>query len=143
MDVRNGGPSAEPAISPAPALLAGTAACGGSSTGTASSGSTPSGWPPVSTAQAAPLVKTAQATVDGKPATILTDDKGMTLHYFTADKGGKVTCTGRCSAVWSPLKPSGMTRPAGGPGVTGTLATVANPEGGAGRGRPGPVQLPV
>jgi predicted lipoprotein with Yx(FWY)xxD motif len=68
--------------------------------------------------------------VDGKSQTILVDAAGLTLYYFTPDKGGKVTCTAGCLAVWPPLLlPSGVTTPTGGTGVTGTLATIANPDG--------------
>jgi predicted lipoprotein with Yx(FWY)xxD motif len=71
-------------------------------------------------------VLSATATVDGTSKTILTDNKGMTLYLFTPDKGGKVTCTGGCLAVW-PALISGS--PTAGAGVTGTLTTVANPDG--------------
>jgi predicted lipoprotein with Yx(FWY)xxD motif len=66
------------------------------------------------------------ATVGGASKTILTDSKGMTLYYFTPDKGGKVTCTGGCLAVWPPLISDA---PTAGSGVTGSLTTVANPDG--------------
>lgn len=75
-------------------------------------------------------VLTGTATVGGKPTTILTDSKGVTLYYFTPDRGGKVTCTGGCLAIWPPLLlPSGTTQPTAGSGVTGSLTTVANPDG--------------
>ena len=100
-------------------------ACGGStSTGTAST--------PEPTATPAPVVKTATATVDGKSQTILTDPNGMTLYYYTPDKGtGKVTCTGTCLQNWPPLLlPSGITKPTGDRGVTGTLDVLPSPNGG-------------
>lgn len=105
------------------------AACGGSasSSGTSSAGSPASSASPAS----APLVKTATATVTGKQETILTDQKGMTLYYYTPDKGGKVTCTGQCAALWPPVAaPSGTSKPTG-QGVTGPLATAPNPAGGS------------
>ena len=78
-----------------------------------------------------PVVKTATASVAGQMQTILVDaEKGMTLYYFTPDKGGKVTCTGNCLALWPPLlAPSTTTKLVGGSGVTGTLSTVDNPDG--------------
>jgi predicted lipoprotein with Yx(FWY)xxD motif len=101
-------------------------ACGSSSTqgGTASQ--------PSATPTPAPVVKTATATVAGQSETILTDAKGMTLYYYTPDKGaGKVTCTGPCLTAWPPvLLPSGVTQPTGGPGITGTLGVLASPNGG-------------
>ena len=107
------------------ALLAG---CGGSGAGSGSSGSSST------KAQAAPtpapLVKTATVTVDGKQQTILVDNAGMTLYLFTPDKGGKISCTGPCLAVWPPLLlPADMTKPVPGPGLTGTCTTLANPDG--------------
>ena len=101
-------------------------ACGSSpgSTGTASQ--------PAATPTPAPVVKTATATVAGKSETILTDAKGMTLYYYLPDKGtGKVTCLGPCLTAWPPvLLPSGVTQPAAGPGITGTLGVVPSPNGG-------------
>ncbi len=104
------------------------AACGGTSP--SSSGSSSSATP-TPTPHAAADVKATTATVAGKSETVLTDAKGLTLYYYTPDKGGKVTCTGGCAAAWPPLfLPSGVTQPTGGPGVTGKLGTVANPAGG-------------
>jgi predicted lipoprotein with Yx(FWY)xxD motif len=100
-------------------------ACGGSSNqGTAST--------PAPTPTPTPVVKTAMATVDGASRTILVGENGMTLYYYTPDKGtGKVTCTGQCLAAWPPLLlPSGVDKPTGEKGVTGTLGTVASPNGG-------------
>ncbi len=100
------------------------AACGGSSGSTAST-SAPTPTP-------APVVKTASATVDGQAQTILVGENGMTLYRYTPDKGtGKVNCLGTCLANWPPLLlPSGVDKPAGEKGVTGTLGTVASPNGG-------------
>ena len=99
-------------------------ACGGSSGSTATT--------PAPTPTAAPVVKSASAMVDGKSMTILTDASGMTLYYYTPDKGaGKVTCLAACLTAWPPLMvPSGVTKPAGDKGVTGTLGTIASPNGG-------------
>ena len=101
-------------------------ACG-SSSGSTGTASQPSAKP-----TPAPVVKTTMATVAGKSETILTDTKGMTLYYYTPDKGtGKVTCLGPCLTAWPPvLLPSGVTQPAGGPGITGTLGVVPSPNGG-------------
>jgi predicted lipoprotein with Yx(FWY)xxD motif len=74
---------------------------------------------------------TASKTVAGKSEDILVDAKGITLYYFTPDKGGTVTCTAACAQNWPPLTlPSGVTTPTGDKGVTGKLATVANLGGG-------------
>ncbi len=103
----------------AAAVLTIAVGCGGGGGGSATTSPTP-----------AALVVTASVTVDGKATTILTDSKGMTLYYFTPDKGGQVTCKGGCLAVWPPLLlPAGATTPTGGQGVTGSLTTIANPDG--------------
>ncbi len=106
-------------------VVALTLGCGGSST--SSTGSTPTVAPsPTPT----PLVVTASATVGGASMTILTDSKGMTLYYFTPDKGGQVTCKAGCLAVWPPLLlPAEESKPTGGTGVSGALTTIANPDG--------------
>lgn len=100
------------------------AACGSSNN--TSTASAPTATP------APAVVKSAQATVDGKSETILTGANGMTLYYYTPDKGtGKVTCLGTCLQNWPPLLLSaGATKPTGDKGVTGTLGTVASPNGG-------------
>lgn len=98
-------------------------ACGG----TASTSSTPQ---PSSTPTAAPSVSTKTATVSGKSETVLADAKGLTLYYYTPDKGGTVTCTGKCATAWPPLiLPSGVSKPNSPSGVTGTLGTVSGPTG--------------
>lgn len=102
-------------------------ACGLSSNqGTAS---TPT---PAPTPTPTPVVKTASAMVDGKAMTILVGENGMTLYYYTPDKGtGKANCTGQCLTAWPPLLlPSGVDKPTGESGVTGTLGTVASSNGG-------------
>jgi predicted lipoprotein with Yx(FWY)xxD motif len=97
-------------------------ACGGSSSGTAS---TPAPTP-------MPVLKTATAVVGGTTETILVGENGMTLYYFTPDKGaGKVTCTGTCMSNWPPLlAPTDATKPTAEKGVTGPLGTIASPNGG-------------
>jgi predicted lipoprotein with Yx(FWY)xxD motif len=102
------------------------AACGGSSNNPAASNT------PAPTPTPTPVVKTAMATVAGNSKTILVGENGMTLYYYTPDKGtGQATCTGACMQNWPPLLlPTGVTRPTGESGVTGTLGTVTSPAGG-------------
>jgi predicted lipoprotein with Yx(FWY)xxD motif len=105
-------------------LLAG---CGSTGSSTASSST------PVPTPTPEPVLKTATATVAGNSKTIITNASGMTLYYYTPDKGtGQATCTGACLAAWPPaLLPSGVTKPTGDKGVTGALGTVSSPAGGS------------
>jgi len=101
------------------------AACGGSSNSGAASAPAPTPTPQ-------PVLKTAMATVAGQSETILVGENGMTLYYYTPDKGtGQATCTGACLQAWPPLLlPSGVTKPAGEKGVTGALGLVSSPAGG-------------
>jgi predicted lipoprotein with Yx(FWY)xxD motif len=100
------------------------AACGGAAPGAAA--------PAAPTPTPTPVVKTAMATVAGASETILVAENGMTLYYYTPDKGQTApTCTGQCLANWPPLLlPSGLTTAAGEKGVTGKLGTVTSPAGG-------------
>jgi predicted lipoprotein with Yx(FWY)xxD motif len=110
-------------------LLAG---CGGGSGGSSGASSGQGGTAPTATPAAAALVKTASKSVAGSTQTILVDAKGMTLYYYTPDKGtGKATCAGACLQNWPPLLlPSGTSKPTGDKTVTGTLGTLANPAAG-------------
>ena len=106
------------------------AACGGGSSSSSGAASKPASSAAAPSTAAAAVAKTATATVAGKSETILTDAKGMTLYYYTPDKGGKVTCTAGCAAVWPPLMlPAGTTKPTA-TGLTGTLGTVSSSTGG-------------
>lgn len=99
-------------------LLLGAAACGG----TTSAAPSPSPTPP-------PLVKTATATVAGSSQTILVGSTGMTLYYFTPDKGGKITCTGQCLANWPALlAPAGSTTVPHTSDITGKFTLLTNTE---------------
>jgi predicted lipoprotein with Yx(FWY)xxD motif len=60
---------------------------------------------------------------------ILTDGQGFALYTYSGDDSGIGTCTGSCAAVWPPLTvPAGAT-PSAGPGVSGTVAAVLQPNG--------------
>lgn len=114
------------------------AACGSSSsTGSSSSGSygsgsstatsTPTTAPPTSSTGA--VIKTANATVKGKSVTILTNDKGMTLYYFTADTPTKSACTGACASIWPALLFSGSGSPTSATSLPGNLTVVQDANG--------------
>ncbi|MGH7686351.1 MAG: COG4315 family predicted lipoprotein [Candidatus Dormibacteria bacterium] len=109
----------------------GLAACGGS---TAAS-ETPAGATSSSSAAATPAATPAPtpapaATVsvgNTSLGSVLTTPQGLTVYYFTPEKGSVVACTGGCAATWPPLKATGaLTNPSG---ATGTLATVALGDG--------------
>jgi predicted lipoprotein with Yx(FWY)xxD motif len=93
--------------------LAMTACAGKSSTGSGSGGGS------------GDTIATANIPSVG---TVLTDTQGMTLYYLQTDNASKVTCTGSCATMWPPSTVSGSV-PAAGSGVTGPLATIADPDG--------------
>jgi len=49
-----------------------------------------------------PLIAVADVMLKGAKATILTDDKGMSLYTFEIDKAGKSNCSGGCLTEWPP-----------------------------------------
>lgn len=102
-------------------------ACGG----TASTGYPAAPAPmPSPTQSPTPIVRTASATVAGQVQTILVDPGGLTLYYFTPDRAGTPTCVAACAAAWPPLVlPSTSKTATASPALSGTLDTVANPEG--------------
>ena len=110
------------------ALSAALAACGGS-TGTAPATTTPaatSGSPAASaTASTAVDLKTASSTAGA----IVVDAKGMSVYFFTKDvkDSGSSACTDACLAAW-PRVTTTSERPSA-DGVTGTLGTIATPDG--------------
>ncbi|UEL28276.1 hypothetical protein [Pseudarthrobacter sp. L1SW] len=110
------------------ALSAALAACGGS-TGTAPATTAPaatSGSPAApATASTAVDLKTASSTAGA----IVVDAKGMSVYFFTKDvkDSGTSACTDACLAAWPPVTTTAE-RPSA-DGVTGTLGTIATPDG--------------
>lgn len=66
---------------------------------------------------------------DPKLGQILTDANGRVLYHFLPEKGGKVVCTGQCALTWHPLLVSGTTSPTHDPKLSGTVSTIARPDG--------------
>lgn len=94
------------------------AACGGGATAPGTS-SAP--------AAAADITK-ADITVAGKTETVLTNSKGLTLYYFTADSASAVACSGGCATVWPPLLAVSGTASAS-PALPGKLAILNGANG--------------
>jgi predicted lipoprotein with Yx(FWY)xxD motif len=90
------------------------AACGSSAP---SSAATPS-------PSSAALIHTASMKVGDKTLTVLKNEKGLTLYYFTPDTVTKVTCTAGCASNWPPLLATSGT-PTSNPALPGQL-TVLN-----------------
>jgi predicted lipoprotein with Yx(FWY)xxD motif len=112
-----------------------TAACGGSSSSTATSPSangaatgaahsSPSASSPSASTSGASAVSTMR-TGAGK---ILVDAKGRTMYAFAADTKGHSTCTGSCLTYW-PAVAAGATAPKAGAGVTATLGVLHRSDG--------------
>ena len=66
-----------------------------------------------------------------KLGVVLVNGQGRTLYMFVPDKRTKVTCVGKCAAVWPPVKlPSGAKAVAGGQVKQSLLGSDRNPSGG-------------
>lgn len=116
------------------ALLSGCAGTSGTATSTTPAAATtpPSsaaaGSAPASTsapAAAGPDLKVA----DSSAGRIVVDGKGMSVYYYTKDvkDSGTSTCTGGCITAWPPVL-AAADKPTV-DGVTGTVGTIATPEG--------------
>ena len=99
-------------IIPAVAALV-LAACGSSAP--SSSAPSPTG---------AVLIHTASIKVGNKTQTVLKNEKGLTLYYFTPDTATNVACAGGCVSNWPPLLATSGT-PTSNPALPGEL-TVLN-----------------
>jgi len=91
------------------------AACGGTSV--SGGGSSPA-------ASSNALIHTASMKVGDKTETVLKNDKGLTLYYFTPDTSTKIACTGGCASNWPPLLATTGT-PTSNPALPGKL-TILN-----------------
>ena len=98
--------------------------CGTSSSQHASSGTSGSG----GSGGSGPVLKLADQNGVGK---VLVDSSGKTVYFYDLDKAGETTsaCVGPCVPLW-PAVPA-PANPQLGPGVTGTLGTVKDANGGS------------
>ncbi|KQR06851.1 hypothetical protein ASF74_05735 [Arthrobacter sp. Leaf145] len=106
-------------------VAAALAGCGGGSgTSTSAPPSAASSSPAASTAAGAEM-KTASSSA----GQIVVDSKGMSLYFFTKDvkDSGTSACTGACLQAW-PVFTTTSDAP-GVEGVTGTVGTIATPDG--------------
>jgi predicted lipoprotein with Yx(FWY)xxD motif len=66
-----------------------------------------------------------------KLGVVLVNSRGFTLYMFKPDHQKRVTCKGRCAAVWPPLKlKQGQKPTAGGAAKQHLLGSDKNPSGG-------------
>jgi len=94
-------------------------ACGRSSSGTSSGGSSPS------LPGAALSVQTDSVSGVG---TVLANGAGLTLYHNTKETGGKIVCTGGCASFWPPVLVMGSLPQDTGM-VEGTFGTIMRPDG--------------
>ncbi len=80
--------------------------------------------------RSAPVYQIQAHSIDGL-GKIITDGSGYTLYMYTPDHQGTSRCSGFCAQQWPPLLlPSGVDKPAVGPGVVASLVgTVRRPDG--------------
>jgi predicted lipoprotein with Yx(FWY)xxD motif len=94
------------------------AACGASSSNTTPSASGGGG------------VAVSARSIKGL-GSVLVNGQGRTLYTFTSDKARRVTCTGNCAVVWTPLKVTGGQKPSVSGGVKASLlSSDPDPSGG-------------
>ena len=65
-----------------------------------------------------------------KYGTVLVSSNGRTLYHLTAEKRGKIVCTGACAKLWPPLTIKQGSKPTAGTGVKqAKLGTIKRPDG--------------
>lgn len=101
------------------------AACGSTTT----TSSAPVGTSTHKAKTAAPAAVVGAASVSSFGKVLVDPTNGETLYILSSEKGGKFTCTGKCTSIWPPLTvPSGTTKVSG-KGVSGKLAIIKAPGG--------------
>ena len=94
------------------------AACGSSSPGGAASA-------PPSIASGAAVSGSALKTTTISGAAVLTNARGFTVYWFAPDTATTSKCNGSCAQIWPPVNGPATA----GPGVPGTLSTIARSDG--------------
>src|SRR6266566_2487361 len=111
------------------------AACGSSTTtggGAYGSGSTnpPATTPPqTGGSSSSAVIQTATVTINGQSKTVLTNAKGLTLYYFTADSATQSALSRNCLRVWPPLLFSGSGGPTSSTSLSGKLSVQTDVNG--------------
>ncbi|MEV7133504.1 hypothetical protein AB0N24_11515 [Arthrobacter sp. NPDC093128] len=110
-----------------------TACGGGTETTPTTAGGTTSGSAPAETSAPASSPVPAGAadlkTASSGAGQIVVDANGMSVYFFTKDvkDSGTSACTGACIAAWPPVLTESDSPAVD--GVTGTVGTIATPEG--------------
>ncbi len=113
------------------ALLSGCAGGGGTAP-TTTTAAPPATSPAPASSPATTSVPATAAELKvaaSKLGQIVVDGKGMSVYYYTKDTKDSVTsaCTGGCLTAWPPVLTTADAPTAD--GVTGTLGTIATPDG--------------
>ena len=65
-----------------------------------------------------------------KYGAVLASSNGRTLYHLTAEKRGKIACTGTCAKAWPPLTIKNGSKPTAGTGIKqAKLGTIKRPDG--------------
>ena len=107
-------------------IIALTAACGSSTSGSAGTTTPPPASPAASTAAGIALEE-GSATVMNAQETVLTSPTGFTLYYLTVDTVNAPKCTGACLTQWPALLTNGS--PSSMMPLSGTLTVAMNANG--------------
>ena len=93
---------------------------------------------PAASATASPTATSSPSTssavvmaqdVAGAGKVLVASSNSHTLYTFDSDTPGVSKCKGGCISTWPALTVPGGSTPSGGPGVTGTLATITRDDG--------------
>jgi predicted lipoprotein with Yx(FWY)xxD motif len=111
------------------------AACGSSSSGSATSSGAASASSTASSATGTTSSTSSGAALATRSVpglgVVLVTGQGQTLYTFAPDKHAKVTCTGSCAAVWPPLKvAAGQKAGTSGPVTAALVSSDSDPAGG-------------
>lgn len=69
-------------------------------------------------------------TAATKYGAVLASSNGRTLYHLTAEKRGKISCTGTCAKAWPPLTIKKGSKPTAGTGIKqAKLGTIKRPDG--------------
>ena len=108
------------------------AACGNYGTtggGSYGGGSTNPPAPTTGGSNSSAVIQTAAVTVKGQSETVLTNARGLTLYYFTADSATQSAVSGKLAQIWPPLLFKGSGGPSSSTSLTGKLSVQTDVNG--------------
>ena len=75
------------------------------------------------------VIQTATVTVKGQSETVLTNAKGLTLYYFTADSATQSAVSGNLAKIWPPQLFTGSGEPTSSTTLAGKLSVQTDVNG--------------